>query len=41
VAFGGGADATRAIDAAERAMQSPLPAHTRASVLDGVAALLA
>ena len=41
VAFGGGADATRAIDAAERAMQSPLPAHKRASVLDGVAALLA
>ena len=41
VAFGGSADATRAIDAAERAMQSPLPAHKRASVLDGVAALLA
>ncbi|HEV8155027.1 MAG TPA: aldehyde dehydrogenase family protein, partial [Gaiellales bacterium] len=41
VAFGGGADATRAVDAAERAMQSPLPAHKRASVLDGVAALLA
>src|SRR6476620_9389613 len=41
VAFGGGADATRAIDAAERAMRSPLPAHKRASVLDGVAALLA
>src|SRR3954451_4090139 len=39
VAFGGGGDATRAIDAAERAMQSPLPAHARASVLDGVAAL--
>src|SRR3954454_20016621 len=40
VAYGGGADATRAIDAAERAMQSPLPAHKRAAVLDGVAALL-
>jgi acyl-CoA reductase-like NAD-dependent aldehyde dehydrogenase len=40
VAFGGGEDARRAVDAAERAMQSPLPAHTRATVLDGVAALL-
>jgi acyl-CoA reductase-like NAD-dependent aldehyde dehydrogenase len=38
------ADATlarRAIDAAERAMAEPLPAHRRAAILDGVAALLA
>ena len=40
VAFGGGDDASRAVDAAERAMQNPLPAHARASILDGVAALL-
>ncbi|HEX2110301.1 MAG TPA: aldehyde dehydrogenase family protein [Gaiellaceae bacterium] len=33
--------ARRAIDAAERAMAEPLPAHRRAAVLDGVAALLA
>jgi acyl-CoA reductase-like NAD-dependent aldehyde dehydrogenase len=32
--------ARRAIDAAERAMQEPLPAHQRAEILDGVAALL-
>jgi acyl-CoA reductase-like NAD-dependent aldehyde dehydrogenase len=32
--------ARRAIDAAERAMQEPLPAHRRAEILDGVAALL-
>jgi acyl-CoA reductase-like NAD-dependent aldehyde dehydrogenase len=31
----------RAIGAAERAMAEPLPAHRRAAVLDGVAALLA
>ena len=30
VAYGGGDDARRAIDAAERAMESPLPAHRRA-----------
>jgi acyl-CoA reductase-like NAD-dependent aldehyde dehydrogenase len=36
-----GADhARRAIDAAERAMQEPLPAHRRAEILDGVAGLL-
>jgi acyl-CoA reductase-like NAD-dependent aldehyde dehydrogenase len=33
--------ARRAIDAAERAMAEPLPAHRRAEVLDRVAALLA
>jgi acyl-CoA reductase-like NAD-dependent aldehyde dehydrogenase len=37
-----GADEThRAIDAAETAMQSPLPAHERAAILDRVAMLLA
>jgi acyl-CoA reductase-like NAD-dependent aldehyde dehydrogenase len=37
-----GADETRAaIDAAERAMQDPLPAHERAAILDRVAAALA
>src|SRR3954463_4772266 len=41
VAYGGGADATRAIDAAARAMQSPLPAHRRGAVVAGAAALLA
>jgi acyl-CoA reductase-like NAD-dependent aldehyde dehydrogenase len=40
VAYGGGDDARRAIDAAERAMKAPLPAHRRAAVLDGVAGLL-
>jgi acyl-CoA reductase-like NAD-dependent aldehyde dehydrogenase len=36
-----GADQARqAIDAATRAMQEPLPAHRRAEILDGVAALL-
>ncbi len=40
VAFGGGDDARRAIDAAEVAMRSPLPAHRRAAILDGVAELL-
>jgi acyl-CoA reductase-like NAD-dependent aldehyde dehydrogenase len=33
--------ARRAVDAAERAMAEPLPAHRRAEILDGVAALLA
>jgi acyl-CoA reductase-like NAD-dependent aldehyde dehydrogenase len=32
--------ARQAIDAAERAMRDPLPAHKRAEILDGVAALL-
>ncbi len=37
-----GADETRrAVDAAERALASPLPAHERAAILDRVAALLA
>ena len=40
VAFGGGEDARRAIDAAEAAMRSPLPAHRRAAILDGVADLV-
>src|SRR6478735_7208239 len=40
VAFGGRADAERAVDAAARAMQAPLPAHERAAVLDRVAGLL-
>jgi len=40
VAYGGADDARRAIDAAEQAMKSPLPAHKRAAVLDGVAELL-
>jgi acyl-CoA reductase-like NAD-dependent aldehyde dehydrogenase len=36
-----GADhARQAVDAAERAMRDPLPAHKRAEILDGVAALL-
>ena len=36
-----GADhARQAVDAAERAMQEPMPAHKRAEILDGVAALL-
>jgi acyl-CoA reductase-like NAD-dependent aldehyde dehydrogenase len=36
-----GADhARQAVDAAERAMRNPLPAHRRAEILDGVAALL-
>ena len=36
-----GAEHTRrAIDAAERAMREPLPAHKRAEILDGVASLL-
>jgi acyl-CoA reductase-like NAD-dependent aldehyde dehydrogenase len=40
VAFGGGDDARRAIDAAEVAMRTPLPAHRRAAILDRVAELL-
>jgi acyl-CoA reductase-like NAD-dependent aldehyde dehydrogenase len=37
----GAAETRRAIDAAEAAMQDPLPAHERAAILDRVAALLA
>src|SRR6185503_12114061 len=40
VAYGGADDARRAIDAAEEAMRTPIPAHKRAAVLDGVAELL-
>ncbi len=36
----GAAEARRAVDAAERAMSEPLPAHERAAILDRVAALL-
>ena len=40
VAYGGRADAERAVDAAAKAMETPLPAHERAAILDRVAALL-
>jgi acyl-CoA reductase-like NAD-dependent aldehyde dehydrogenase len=40
VAKGGAAETRRAVDAAERAMETPLPAHERASILDRVAHLL-
>jgi acyl-CoA reductase-like NAD-dependent aldehyde dehydrogenase len=40
VAKGSADDARRAIDAAERAMADPLPAHRRAAILDKVAELL-
>ena len=40
VAEGGAAETKRAIDAAERAMQEPLPAHKRAEILVRVAGLL-
>jgi acyl-CoA reductase-like NAD-dependent aldehyde dehydrogenase len=36
----GAEHARQAVDAAERAMREPLPAHNRAEILDGVAALL-
>jgi acyl-CoA reductase-like NAD-dependent aldehyde dehydrogenase len=36
----GAAETRRALDAAEGAMREPLPAHERAAILDGVAALL-
>jgi acyl-CoA reductase-like NAD-dependent aldehyde dehydrogenase len=36
----GAEHARQAIDAAERAMREPLPAHRRAEILDGVASLL-
>jgi acyl-CoA reductase-like NAD-dependent aldehyde dehydrogenase len=41
VAKVGAAEARSAVDAAERAMQDPLPAHERAAILDRVAAALA
>lgn len=40
VAKAGAAETRRAIDAAERALASPLPAHERAAILDRVAGLL-
>jgi acyl-CoA reductase-like NAD-dependent aldehyde dehydrogenase len=40
VARAGAEHARKALDAAERAMGSPLPAHERAAILDRVAALL-
>jgi acyl-CoA reductase-like NAD-dependent aldehyde dehydrogenase len=40
VAYGGGADARRAIDAAAEAMRTPVPAHERAAVLDRLAAIV-
>ena len=40
VAKGGAAETRRAIDAAERAMESPLPAHKRAEILVRVAGYL-
>src|SRR5580765_641705 len=40
VAKGGAGETRRAIDAAERAMRDPLPAHKRAEVLVRVAGLL-
>ena len=41
VARGGAAETRRALDAAERAMRDPLPAHERARILDLTARLLA
>jgi len=41
VAKVGAAEARAAVDAAERAMRAPLPAHERAAILDRVAAALA
>ena len=40
VAKGGAPEAKRALDAAERAMRDPLPAHERARILDATAKLL-
>src|SRR6185312_174094 len=40
VAYGGAADARKAIDAAAKAMKTPVPAHERAAVLDRLAAIL-
>lgn len=39
-AKGGSAEAKRAVDAAERAMAEPLPAHERAAILDRTARLI-
>ena len=41
VAYGGAEDTRRALDAAEKAFASPLPAHKRAAILDRVAELIA
>ncbi len=41
VARAGAAEATKALDAAERAMAEPLPTHRRAAILDRTAELLA
>src|SRR5260370_31995738 len=40
VAKGGAAEAKRAVDAAARALESPLPAHKRAEILVKVAGLI-
>ncbi len=40
VAYGGAADARRAIDAAAEAMKKPVPAHERAAVLDRLAGIV-
>ena len=40
IAKAGAAEARRAVDAAARALESPLPAHERAAILDRVADLL-
>ena len=40
IAKGGAAEARRALDAAERALSEPLPAHERARILDATARLL-
>jgi acyl-CoA reductase-like NAD-dependent aldehyde dehydrogenase len=40
VAKAGAAETRRAVDAAARALESPLPAHERAAILDRVASLL-
>ncbi|HEY7398105.1 MAG TPA: aldehyde dehydrogenase family protein [Gaiellaceae bacterium] len=40
VAAGGGAEARRALDAADDALRTPLPAHERARILDALARLL-
>jgi acyl-CoA reductase-like NAD-dependent aldehyde dehydrogenase len=41
VARGGAEETRKALDASERAMREPLPAHRRAEILDAVARLLA
>ena len=40
VAYGGGGDARRAIDAAAKAMKTPVPAHERAAILDRLAVIV-